>query len=144
MAGRCLLMALFAIGAAHAQEYRFTTLAGGFTGDGGAATSAHLGAPTGLARDAHGNLYVGELQRHRIRKITPGGVITTFAGTGAAGYSGNGGKAGMATINGPLGIAIDAAGNVFFSDSNNNRIRKDHAGRHDRHRCGERVGRLER
>ena len=120
----CLLMALFVIGAAHAQDYRFTTVAGGFTGDGGLATDAHVGAPTGLARDAQGNLYVGELQRHRIRKISPNGVITTFAGTGAAGYSGNVSKAGMATMNGPLGIAIDAMGNVFFSDSNNNRVRK--------------------
>jgi len=124
MAWRCLLLASLAIGTAQAQEYRFTTMAGGFTGDGGAATHAHLGQPTGLARDVQGNLYVGELQRHRIRKVSPSGVITTFAGTGAAGYSGNGGKAGMATMNGPLSIAIDTAGNVIFADSNNNRVRK--------------------
>ena len=96
----------------------------GFSGDGGQATSAQLQGPYGTCFDASGNFYIADALNHRIRKITPSGVITTFAGTGTPGYSGDGGPATSAEFHRPSDVAIDAAGNIYVADENNFTIRK--------------------
>jgi uncharacterized protein (TIGR03437 family) len=95
-----------------------------YSGDGGPATSAQLNRPASVVFDAVGNLYIADSANNRVRKISPGGVITTAAGTGVAGYSGDGGAAASAMLNGPKGLASDADGNVYIADTQNNRIRK--------------------
>jgi uncharacterized protein (TIGR03437 family) len=95
----------------------------GFGGDGGPATSAVLNHPVGLAFDSAGNLYIGDSNNHRIRKVTPGGVISTVAGNGNQGFSGDGGPAINAQLNDPFGIAFDPYGNLYIADNGNNRIR---------------------
>ncbi|MGY8822504.1 MAG: FG-GAP-like repeat-containing protein [Candidatus Latescibacterota bacterium] len=101
---------------------------GGFSGDGGLATSAQIQFPTGVAVDASGNLYIADQSNHRIRKVDTGGNISTVAGNGSGGYSGDGGLATSAQINGPVGIAVDASGNIYIGDQNNHRIRKVDSG----------------
>lgn len=105
-----------------------TTLAGtgtrGSAGDGGPATSAQLSAPRTMAADAAGNVFVADTENHRIRKVDTSGTITRIAGTGVAGYSGDGGPATNAQLNNPHGVAVDGAGNVYVADSPNHRIRK--------------------
>jgi trimeric autotransporter adhesin len=97
--------------------------AGGFSGDGGPATSAQLNAPFGVAVDSAGNLYIADTENFRIRKVS-GGVITTIAGNGPPpGFSGDGGPATSAQLNEPLGVAVDSAGNVYVGDVDNNRVR---------------------
>ena len=96
----------------------------GFTGDGGYATAAELHSPSGINLDAAGNLYVADYQNGRIRKIATSGIISTVAGNGSAGFSGDGGAATAAALFGPLGVALDAAGNIIICDYENNRIRK--------------------
>ena len=97
----------------------------GYSGDGGQATSAMFNSPYGFFIDASGNIYISDYSNNRIRKVTAStGIITTIAGTGTAGYSGDGGVATNAEINKPNGICLDASGNVYFSDKGNNRIRK--------------------
>ena len=104
-----------------------TTVAGngtqGFSGDNGPATSAQLSEPYGVAVDFAGNLYIADRGNHRIRKVS-GGVITTVAGNGLRGFSGDDGPATSAQLNSPSGIAVDSAGNLYISDHGNNRIRK--------------------
>ena len=100
-----------------------TSGSAGFGGDGGAATSAFLDTPTGIALDSANNLYIADSHNHRIRKVT-GGTITTIAGTGTAGFSGDGAAATAATLSLPSGVAVDATGNVYIADTNNQRIRK--------------------
>ena len=95
----------------------------GFSGDGGAATSAQLNRPSGVAVDAGGTVYVADLSNHCIRAISPAGIIRTVAGTGNAGYSGDGGPATSAQLNQPYGVAVDAAGTVYVADVSNQRIR---------------------
>ncbi len=95
-----------------------------FSGDGGPATSAELNVPTGVTVDAAGNLYIVDHQNSRIRKVSSSGVISTFAGIATAGFSGDGGKATLAQLNYPMGIAGDNSGNLFVADYDNNRIRK--------------------
>ena len=87
------------------------------------ATLSEINNPQGLATDALGNLYVADTNNHRIRMVTPGGIISTIAGTGAGGFSGDGGPANKARINNPKGVAVDTAGNVYIADTFNNRIR---------------------
>lgn len=97
----------------------------GYSGDGGAATSAELHFPNGIAVDSAGNLYIADTSNNRIRKVTAStGDISTFAGDGTAGYSGDGGSASSAELNGPSGVAVDFGGNVYIADAGNYRIRK--------------------
>jgi Bacterial Ig-like domain (group 3)/NHL repeat len=95
----------------------------GYGGDGAAATAALLDAPTGVAVDSTGNVYIADSHNHRIRKVSSG-TITTIAGTGAAGYSGDGGAATAAQLSLPSAVAIDSNGNLYIADTNNQRIRK--------------------
>ena len=97
--------------------------AAGFGGDGGAATSAILSAPEGIAVDNAGNLYIADTNNQRVRKVS-GGIITTVAGTGVAGFSGDGGAATSATLNAPYGVALDSSGSLYIADDGNSRIRK--------------------
>ena len=94
------------------------------SGDGGPATEANIGFVHGLAFDANGNLYFSDTYNHCIRRITADGIIDTVAGTGEAGFSGDSGPAASAALNLPRGLSFDAAGNLFFADSGNNRVRK--------------------
>jgi hypothetical protein len=93
-------------------------------GDGCAASSAQLYGPQGLTEDSAGNLYIADTYDQRIRKVTPGGTITTVAGTGTAGYNGDNIAATTARLNYPTGVAVDGVGNLYIADSNNNRIRQ--------------------
>ena len=96
----------------------------GISGDSIPATSAPLAWPAGLTVDRSGNLYIAENAAHRIRKVSPDGIITTVAGTGTAGLSGDGGPAMSAQLNWPVGIAIDGSGNLYIADAANQRVRK--------------------
>src|SRR5262245_57730445 len=96
----------------------------GFGGDGGPATAALLQARGRLAVDRAGNLYIPDVVNNRIRRVTPDGIIRTFAGTGTVGFSGDGGPATSADLNSPSAVAVDPAGNVYIADTFNNRIRK--------------------
>jgi hypothetical protein len=104
-----------------------TTLAGtgyyGFSGDGGPATSAQLWSPGGVAVDPTGAVYIADSYNHRVRKIS-GGIITTVAGNGTPGFSGDGGPATSAQLSFPRGLAVDAAGDLYIADAGNERIRK--------------------
>jgi sugar lactone lactonase YvrE len=104
-----------------------TTVAGngysGFYGDGGLATNAELNAPVGVAVDPNGNLFIADTGNNRIREVTTNGIITTIAGNGAAAFSGDGGAATSAALNQPSDVAVDAFGNLYISDTGNNRIR---------------------
>ena len=95
----------------------------GFSGDGGPAIKANLKTPAGLAFDPKGNLYIADRENHRIRKIDTSGNISTFAGIGEAGFSGDNGPAVKARLNLPSGVAIDKKGNLYISDRSNDRIR---------------------
>jgi uncharacterized protein YjiK len=105
-----------------------TTVAGngsaGYSGDGNPATSAQLNQPRGVAADSAGNLYIADSDNYCIRKVDSLGTITTFAGTGKYGYSGDGGLATSAQIGYPFGLALDAAGDLYIADADNHRIRK--------------------
>lgn len=96
----------------------------GFSGDGGPATSAQLHNPNGVAVDLEGNVYIADSANGRIRKVDLSGTITTVAGNGTAGYSGDGGAATSAELNYPLSMRVDTAGDIFIADSNNAIIRK--------------------
>ena len=96
----------------------------GSLGDGGPATSAQLHWPYGLAFDSDGNLYIGDVENNRIRRVDTSGIITTVAGTGVSGYSGDGGPATLAELYWPSGVAVDHFGNLYIADGGNQRIRK--------------------
>jgi YD repeat-containing protein len=96
----------------------------GSSGDGGPATAAELAWPLGTALAPDGSLYIAEYHGHRIRRIGSDGIITTVAGTGVSGYSGDGGPARAAEINGPAGLAFDPAGKLYIAERDNNVIRK--------------------
>lgn len=106
-----------------------TTVAGnggdGYNGDGGPATKAILSDPAGVAVDAAGNLYIADAGNNVIREVNAAtGVITTVAGNGTKGYSGDGGPATSAELSGPAGVAVEGAGNLYIADTGNHRIRK--------------------
>jgi sugar lactone lactonase YvrE len=94
-----------------------------FSGDGGAATAASISITGGVYVDASGNMYVTDQTNERVRKVDLLGNISTIAGSGTAGFSGDGGHATAARISHPSDVVVDAAGKVYFSDLNNNRIR---------------------
>jgi sugar lactone lactonase YvrE len=104
------------------------TLAGngtfGFSGDGGPATQAQLNRPTAIYADSLNNIYIADGNNGRIRKIDVNGIITTLAGSSTEGFSGDGGPATQAQLNRPHGIAMSPEGNIYISDTRNNRIRK--------------------
>ncbi|MFQ5672146.1 MAG: hypothetical protein ACE5G9_03550 [Nitrospinales bacterium] len=95
----------------------------GFTGDGGPALQAKLKLPAGLTFDRKGNLYIADRDNHRIRKVDTSGIITTVAGNGTPGFSGDGGPAIQASLNLPAGVAVDDRGRIFIADRSNDRIR---------------------
>ncbi|HSY76254.1 MAG TPA: T9SS type A sorting domain-containing protein, partial [Bacteroidia bacterium] len=99
-------------------------LAGGYSGDGGMATAAQLNQPTGMVQDGSGNVYIADLSNSRIRLVDKTGIITTYAGTGANGYNGDGFYAVSAELYYPSGLALDAYNNLYIADMYNNRIRK--------------------
>ena len=102
-----------------------TTVAGGGTGgDGGMATAASLNYPDGVAVDAAGDLFIAESGGNRVRKVDTNGIITTLAGNGVADFSGDGGPGTNASLNSPFDVGVDGLGNVYISDTLNNRIRK--------------------
>lgn len=104
------------------------TLAGrnskGFSGDGGAAINAKFNHPSGLYLDGGNNLFVADYDNNRVRKISSSGIITTVAGSGVPGFSGDGGKADTARLAQPMRVAVDNDGNLYISDVANQRIRK--------------------
>ncbi|MCA9732035.1 Ig-like domain-containing protein [candidate division KSB1 bacterium] len=113
---------------AQAENYIIETIAGtgknGYSGDDGAATGAQLNNPTAAAMDASGVLYIVDHYNHRIRKVEANGKITTVAGNGAAGYSGDDGPAKNAKLSFPQSVAVNAVGEIYIADTNNHRIRK--------------------
>ncbi|MGZ4001291.1 MAG: NHL domain-containing protein, partial [Mucilaginibacter sp.] len=100
---------------------------GGFSGDGGPATSAQLNSPSSVAVDLSGNIYIADQMNNRIRKVNASGTITTVVGDGNGGYYGDGGPATSAEIYSPSGVAVDNAGNLYISEQANNTIRKVNA-----------------
>jgi sugar lactone lactonase YvrE len=101
------------------------TGAPGFSGDGAVATSAALDRPTALTLDSLGNLYVADANNHRIRRISEAtGIISTIAGNGIQGFSGDNGPATLAAIDSPCGLAVDSANNLYLADTHNSRIRR--------------------
>lgn len=105
-----------------------TTVAGSgswsFGGDGGPATSASLSGPNGVAADTAGNLFIADRWNHCVRKVAPGGLISTVAGNGSFGFSGDGGPATSAVLSNPFGVAVDASGNLFIADEFNQQVCK--------------------
>jgi NHL repeat len=94
-----------------------------YSGDGGAATSASVNYPQDVAVDSFGNLYIADTLNYRIRKVATDGIITTIAGNGNYGYSGDGGVATDASLRSPINVTVDSIDNVYFSDIYNGRIR---------------------
>ncbi len=105
-----------------------TTVAGtgqqGFSGDGGPSTAATLSYPSGVALDALGNLYIADSQNHRIRKVDVNGIITTVAGNGARGFSGDNGPATAASFKEPVAVAVSSTGFLFVADTADHRVRR--------------------
>ena len=104
-----------------------TTVAGtgtrGFSGDGGLATAASLNAPSGIALGPDGSLYIADQSNHRVRRVRPDGIITTVAGTGTQGFSGDGGLATAASLSAPIGVALSPDGSLYIVDTSNQRVR---------------------
>jgi sugar lactone lactonase YvrE len=121
--------ALITLAAEQPTPGTITTVAGtgprGFSGDNGPATKARLNWPQGIAIDAAGNVFIGDSANNRVRKVSPDGIITTVAGTGVEGLSGDGGPATEARLGGGLlFLALDGAGNLYLSDTGHHRVRK--------------------
>src|SRR5208283_4568575 len=122
-----LFLALVMSCSTFGQTYTIYTVAGngtlGYTGDNGPATSAEIHGPYAVATDSAGDLYIADSGNNVIRKVA-NGVITTVAGNGAMGYSGDNGPATSAQLDAPYGVAVDSAGDLYIADSANNVIRK--------------------
>jgi trimeric autotransporter adhesin len=120
----CAFFIFFASGSAQV----IITIAGtgtlGYTGDGGLATTAELFTPSGTAVDHWGNVFITDQNGHRVRKVDTAGIISTVAGIGIGGYSGDGAAATAAELNWPEGTAVDDSGNIYIADQFNNVIRK--------------------
>ena len=110
------------------RDGRIATLAGtgaaGFRGDGGPATLAQLNMPQGLAADSAGNIYIADTLNHRVRRVAGDGTITTVAGVGESGYSGDGGPASQARLHLPIGLAVGFGDSLFIADMGNNVVRQ--------------------
>ncbi len=122
-----LTLATLAILSVHSQAQTITTFAGGNSsaiGDGGPATNANLSEPRNVAFDSLGNLYIADYMDHRIRKVSTNGTISTVAGNGTPDSTGDGGPATSAAIHLPVGVAVDGAGNIYFSEYVNHRVRR--------------------
>ena len=100
------------------------TATGGYSGDGGPATAAKINHPYGIAIDGSGNIYIADEFNNRIRMVNTSGIMSTVAGNGTGAFAGDGGPATAAELNGPQGVAVDAAGNIYIADQSNSRIRK--------------------
>jgi uncharacterized protein (TIGR03437 family) len=96
----------------------------GPSGDEGASVNARLASPRGLTVDDNGNLFIGDTGNNRVRQVTSDGIMHTIAGTGPAGFAGDGGPAADAMLDGPAGLFLDGSGALYFADSNNNRVRR--------------------
>ena len=96
----------------------------GFSGDGGPATNAAFRSPYAVAVDSNGNFYIADTFNERVRKVDSSGMISTVAGRGGSGYSGDGGPATLAKLRSPVGVAVDSHGNIYIADQGNRRIRK--------------------
>ncbi len=106
-------------------SFTIETVAGSsFVGDGGPAALAVLSDAEGVCTDRAGNVYVSDTDDHRVRKIAPSGIVSTVAGTGIAGFQGDGGQADQAQLNLPYGISVDPAGNLYIADLGNGRVRR--------------------
>ena len=123
----CLVILLLSCGALSllSQPYTITTVAGtDRLLDGHLATSVPLRSPTAIALDNSGNLYIADRDDNRVRKVSPSGTITTFAGNGLPGYTGDRGKATQARLTSPTGLAIDGSGNIYIADRDSFAIRR--------------------
>jgi len=122
-----LFLLLFILNLQWAAGQTVYTVAGsgteGFSGDGGLATAAEFAYPTGVAVDSSGNIYIADNSNCRIRKVNTSGIISTIAGNGTPGFSGDGGLATAAQLNYPEGVALDKMGNLYIADHTNSRIR---------------------
>ncbi len=125
---RILLFIICCVISVQGYSQIINTIAGdgvaGYSGDGGIATDAQLNACWDVVADAQGNVYISDYNNHRIRKVNQSGFISTFAGTGTAGFSGNGGPALSADIRTPAGSCIDHEGNLIFAELANHCVRK--------------------
>ena len=121
----CTALLAAAAGAQSSVNWRIDTFAGlPDVRDNGPATDARLDFPLSVAVDGVGNLFIADRRNHRIRKVDSSGVITTIAGTGDSGFSGDGGPAVDAQLSSPYGVATDIDGNLYFAGLGNHRIRK--------------------
>lgn len=124
----CLFLFVGLAVASHAAQWTISTFAGtgarGFSGDGGPATAAQLTSPFGVVRGPDGAIWFCEYGDNRIRRIGPDGIITTIVGTGAKGYTGDGGPALQATLNLPHELRFDTAGNLYIADMGNDAVRR--------------------
>ncbi|WP_419806605.1 Ig-like domain repeat protein [Terriglobus sp.] len=107
---------------------RAGTGSSGFRGEGTAATTAQVGNPSAMAKDSQGNLFLADTRNHRIRRISPDGIISTIAGTGAQGFAGDEGPATQAQLDSPSGLAVTADGTLYIADTHNHRLRRIDSG----------------